>query len=299
MERFAGNPILRPVVEHAWESREVFNAGAIYLEGKVHLLYRAIGNDGVSRLGYAASTNGFTFDERLPDPIFEPASDAEKDGCEDPRLSIVEGQLLMTYTALREEAHLQSFQISQTSIAVEDFIHKKWSWGPRRLPFPGIRNKDAVVFPQKVNGRYAMLHRIEPDLCIAFSDDLEKWCDIMSVMKPRGDGWDNSKIGVAGSPIKLKEGWLVIYHGANVERLYSLGFALLDLDHPERVLYRSKEHILAPKEDYERFGKVPNVVFSCGNVVLDGKLFVYYGAADSVLCVATKSLDELLSFIRK
>ena len=84
-----------------------------------------------------------------------------------------------------------------------------------------------------------------------------------------------------------------------MERMYSLGVALLDKDHPEQVLYRSKEHILAPKEDYERFGKVPNVVFSCGNVILDNRLFVYYGGADNVLCVATISMDELLSLIRR
>jgi predicted GH43/DUF377 family glycosyl hydrolase len=299
MERFSGNPILRPIEEHAWESRMVFNAGAIYLEGKVHLLYRAIGNDNVSRLGYATSVDGFSIDERLPNPVFEPTSDTEKDGCEDPRLSEIDGQLIMTYTAFREESHLQVYQISLTTIAIDDFIQKKWNWGIRRLPFPGIRDKNAVVFPQRVNGRFVMLHRIDPDLCIAYSDDLERWCDFMSVMKPRADGWDNSKIGVAGSPIKLKEGWLIVYHGVNVERMYSLGVALLDLDRPERVLYRSKEYILAPREDYERFGKVPNVIFSCGNVVLDNRLFVYYGGADSVLCVATKSLDELLSFIRK
>ena len=92
---------------------------------------------------------------------------------------------------------------------------------------------------------------------------------------------------------------MIVYHGVNVERMYSLGVALLDLNHPERVLYRSKEYVLAPREDYERFGKVPNVIFSCGNVVLDDRLFVYYGGADSVLCVATKSIDEIMSFIRK
>jgi len=299
MERFTVNPILRPIEEHAWESRQVFNPAAIYLNGKVHLLYRAIGNDNISRVGYAASADGFTIDERLPEPVFEPATDSEKNGCEDPRLSEVEGQLLMTYTALREYSHLQVYQIALTSIAKEDFVQKKWNWGTRRLPFPGIRNKDAVVFPEKIGGRYVMLHRIEPDICIAYSDDLTHWCDIMSVMTPQAKGWDNGKIGVAGQPVKIKDAWLVIYHGVSVERLYSLGIVLLDREHPEQVLYRSKEHILAPKEDYERFGKVPNVVFSCGNVVLDGRLFIYYGAADSVVCVATIGLDNLLSLIRR
>jgi predicted GH43/DUF377 family glycosyl hydrolase len=299
MERFAGNPILRPIQGHAWESREVFNAAAVYLDGKVHLLYRAIGNDNISRIGYANSSDGFKIDERLPQPVYEPRSECEKDGCEDPRLTEIEGQLVMTYTALREHSHLQVYQIALTMIAKEDFVQKKWNWKNRRLPFPGIRNKDAVLFPEKIGGRYVMLHRIDPDLCIAYSDDLVHWCDMSSVMTPRGRGWDNWKIGVAGQPIKVNEGWLLVYHGVSVERLYSLGIVLLDGEHPEKVLYRSKKHILTPKEDYERFGKVPNVVFSCGNIVLDGKLFIYYGAADSVVCVATTGLDEVLSHIRK
>ena len=299
MERFSDNPILLPVEEHAWESREVFNAAAIYLDGKVHLLYRALGNDNISRIGYATSLDGYTIKERFEKPVFEPAADSESGGCEDPRLSEVEGQLAMTYTALREYNHLQVYQIALTTITKEDFTNRQWKWGTRKLPFPGIRNKDAVIFPQKINGKYVMLHRIDPDICIAYSDDLIHWCDMMSVMNPQPAGWDNWKIGVAGPPIKINEGWLVIYHGASVERMYSLGIALLDQDHPERVLYRSKEHVLAPKEDYERFGKVPNVVFSCGNVILDNRLFVYYGAADSVLCVATISLDNLLSLIHR
>ncbi len=299
MERFIGNPILRPIEEHAWESREVFNAGAVYLNGKVHLLYRAIGNDNISRIGYANSNDGFNIDDRLPNPIYEPRAECEKDGCEDPRITQIDGQLIMAYTALREYSHLQVYQIALTTITEEDFTQNNWNWGSRKLPFPGIRNKDAVIFPQMVGGRYAMLHRIDPDLCIAYSNDLVHWCDIMSVMTPQATGWDNWKIGVAGQPIKINEGWLVVYHGVSVERIYSLGIALLDGEHPEQVLYRSKEHILAPKEDYERFGKVPNVVFSCGNIVLDGKLFIYYGAADTVVCVATIGLDNLLSLIHR
>jgi beta-1,2-mannobiose phosphorylase / 1,2-beta-oligomannan phosphorylase len=299
MERFFDNPILLPIQKHPWESREVFNAATIYLDGKVHLLYRAIGNDNISRLGYATSLDGYTIKERFEKPVFEPAADSEKNGCEDPRLSYVDGQLVMTYTALREDNHMQVYQIALTTIAKEDFINRQWNWGIRKLPFPGIRNKNAVIFPEKVNGRYVMFHRIDPDLCVAYSDDLTKWCDFTSVMGPRFEGWDNWKIGVAGTPIKINEGWLIIYHGVSVERMYSLGFALLDAEHPDQVLYRSKEHILAPKEDYERFGKVPNVVFSCGNVVFDDRLFVYYGGADNVLCVATIAMDKLLSLIHR
>ncbi len=299
MERFSDNPILAPIESHPWESREVFNPAAIYLDGKVHLLYRAIGNDGTSRLGYAASLDGYSIKERSPNPVFAPATESEKDGCEDPRLTEVDNQLIMTYTALREYSHQQVYQIAMTTIAKEDFVKQRWNWGPRKLPFPGIRNKDGVIFPQKVKGRYVMLHRIEPDICVAYSDDLQHWCDIACVMGPQVEGWDNWKIGVGGTPIKINEGWVVIYHGVSVDRVYSLGIALLDKDHPEQVLYRSKEHILGPKEDYERFGKVPNVVFSNGNLIIDDRLFIYYGAADSVTCVATMHMNDLLSLIHR
>lgn len=297
MERYSGNPILKPIEEHSWESREVFNPAAIYVGGKVHILYRAIGNDNISRIGYATSSDGFSIDERLPEPIFQPEMDSEKDGCEDPRITAIDDQLTLIYTALSEYNHLQVYQVAISSISKTDFLAKNWNWGPRRLPFPGIRNKDGVIFPRRCQNRYVMLHRIDPDICIAYSDDLIRWCDLSAVMRPLGQGWDNWKIGVAGTPIEINEGWLVVYHAVSIEKFYSLGIVLLDKEHPEQVLYRSSENILAPVADYERFGKVPNVVFSCGNVVLDNKLFLYYGAADSVVCVATIGMDELLSHI--
>jgi predicted GH43/DUF377 family glycosyl hydrolase len=97
----------------------------------------------------------------------------------------------------------------------------------------------------------------------------------------------------------MKDYWLVVYHGVSVERIYSLGIILLDADKPERVLYRTRKAILAPKRDYERFGKVPNVVFTCGNVVIGDELFVYYGAADSSICLAKIQLEKLLSSLRQ
>ena len=101
-----------------------------------------------------------------------------------------------------------------------------------KLPFPGIRNKDAVLFPKKIGGRYVMLHRIEPDLCIAFSDDLEHWRDISSVMAPQVTGWDNSKIGVAGTPIKMNDYWMVIYHTASVWAVFTLAASFFGFREP-------------------------------------------------------------------
>jgi predicted GH43/DUF377 family glycosyl hydrolase len=294
MKRSPDNPILLPIATNDWESKEVFNAAAIGAGKQVHILYRAIGNDGISRIGYASSSDGYRIDQRLPVPVFEPNNKAEPMGCEDPRLTLLGDQIVMSYTALSEIDHEQLYQISLTSIAVDDFLNKRWTWKERLLPFRGIRNKDAVIFPKRIGGKYVMFHRIEPDMCVAYSDDLRRWYDIKSFMRPRIKSWDCWKVGAAGTPIELNEGWLVIYHGVSFEKIYSLGVLLLDRDDPETILYRSEVPILSPVTDYERFGKVPNVVFSCGNVLLNDEVFVYYGGADSVMCVATFGLAELL-----
>jgi len=294
MKRFQGNPILKPIPEHPWESRMVFNAAAISMNKNIHILYRAIGNDGVSRLGYARSSDGFQIDERLPLPVFEPTLEMERNGCEDPRLTLIDDELFMTYTALSERDYWQLYQICLTSIEAKDFLDKNWSWKDRVFPFRGIRNKDAVVFPRKIDNKYVMFHRFDPDICVAYSDDLTRWYDIRSVIGPRYNSWDSRKVGAAGTPIELNEGWLCIYHGVNHEKVYSLGVVMLDKNDPGKVLSRSEEPILKPTEDYERYGKVPNVVFSCGNVRIDGEVLIYYGGADSVLCVASYELNELI-----
>ena len=294
MKRFKGNPILQPVGSNPWESRRVFNPAVIKAGKRIHLLYRAIGHDGVSRIGYAASSDGYAIDKRLTIPVFKPGTVAEGNGCEDPRLTLLDKEIVMAYTALTEEEHEQIYQIALTSISIDDFLAEKWKWNERLLPFRGVRNKDGVVFPRKVCGQYVMLHRLEPDMCTAYSEDLRRWYDIRAFMRPRPKSWDCWKIGAAGPPIELNEGWLVIYHGVSFEKVYSLGVLLLERDNLENILYRSESPILTPVADYERFGKVPNVVFSCGNVLVDEEVLVYYGGADSVECVATYELNELL-----
>jgi len=267
----------------------VFNPAAVYLDKRVHILYRAIGEDGVSRFGYASSSDGYHIDERLPHPVFEPALPVEKNGCEDPRLTEMEDRCIMTYTAYGD-----IYQIGLTIISIENMQNKKWDWEERFFPFPNIRNKNAVIFPRRVNDRYLMCHRLDPDIYIEYSDDLRTWEDTILLMRPRSGFWDCVKIGVAGPPIELDEGWLLVYHGVDVKRTYRLGVTILDKENPERVVYRSKTPILEPTEDYERFGFVPNVVFSCGTILLDGKLLIYFGCADTVIGVATFDLDEII-----
>jgi predicted GH43/DUF377 family glycosyl hydrolase len=294
MKRFEGNPILQPIESNPWESRLVFNAAVVRVGKQFHIMYRAMGNDGISRIGYAASSDGYVIDERSSIPVFEPGNKAEAYGCEDPRLTLFNDKILMAYTALTETDHEQIYQISLTSISVDDFLRKQWKWSERVLPFRGIRNKDGVIFPRKIGGRYVMFHRLEPDMCVAYSEDFRRWYDIRSLMRPRTKSWDCWKIGAAGPPIELNEGWLVIYHGVSFEKVYSLGVLLLERDNPENILYRSETPILTPVTDYERFGKVPNVVFSCGNALINDEVLVYYGGADSVVGVATYELNELL-----
>ena len=238
MKRFQGNPILKPIPDHSWESRLVFNAATIYLKNNIHILYRAMGNDGVSRLGYAKTADGFHIDERLVQPVFKPAHEVEKNGCEDPRLTIINDKIFMTYTAFAERGYWQLYQISLTSITANDFLDKNWNWKERELPFRGIRNKDSVIFPRKINGKYVMFHRFDPDICIAYSDEMKRWYDIRSVISPRHKSWDSWKIGAAGIPIELNEGWLCVYHGVSYERVYSLGVVLLDKDNKEKILAR-------------------------------------------------------------
>ncbi len=294
MKRFERNPILEPVKSNSWESQSVFNAAAVYGNGLVHIVYRAMGSDNVSRLGYATSADGLNIKERFSQPIFNPVNHAERDGCEDPRLTVIGDQCLMAYTAFRNHDYPVIFQISLTSINLKDFFNREWNWKERTLPFPGVRNKDAVILPCKVDGKYVMFHRIEPSICVAYSEDLKTWHGFKSIMEPRDKMWDSQKIGAGGTPIELNEGYLFIYHGVDEAKHYSLGAALLDKNNPEKVLYRSEKPILTPCETYECVGDVPNVVFSCGNVHIDDNVIVYYGGADKVLCAASYELNELL-----
>lgn len=289
MVRFGGNPILKPIKYHPWESQYVFNPAVVQLGGKIHIFYRAIGEDAISRLGYASSKDGYNIDERLKYPVFGPATSHEKRGCEDPRITMLDGNCIMTYTAYGD-----IYQIGIATISVKNIMGKKWEWDERYFPFPNMRNKNAVIFPRIINDRYVMLHRLDPDIYVAYSEDLRTWNNAKIVMRTRADLWDCVKIGAAGPPIEIDEGWLLVYHGVDYSRTYRLGISVLDKENPENVLYRSREPILEPSEEYERFGLVPNVVFSCGSIRRKDELLIYYGCADSVIGVATFNLNKII-----
>ncbi len=298
LRRYKGNAILTPIEEHEWESRAVFNCAAVYLNGKVHIVYRGMSKEDISQLGYAVSDDGFRIRERLVEPIYRPRGEIEKYGCEDPRISRVGDRLYLSYTAFGETPGMRakvrkSIQIAMTSITIEDFLNRKWNWTAPYYPFPGVDDKGAVIFPEKINGRWVMYHRIPPHIWVAYSQDLRYWHNSDIALSPRYD-WEYYKVGTGAPPIKTEYGWLIIYHAVDRRLTYRLGYAIVAIDDPTRVIYRHPEPILEPELEFETQGEVSNVVFTCGAVLIGDTVFVYYGGADTVICVATAKLDEFL-----
>jgi len=312
------NPIISPNKRNGWESWQTFNPGAVLLDEKIHFLYRAIGHDGISRLGYANSDDGLTISERHPEPAYEHVSSTSKapsfniysyssggswGGCEDPRIVYIDEDdfLYMTYTACDG-----GLRVALTSIKVRDFLKGKWKWKPPKLISPpGEVHKNWVIFPEKIKGKYAILHSINPEISIHYTDSLDfkdgEYIESCYGGKKEGKSWDNWIRGVGPPPIKTKEGWLVFYHAIDKEDpgKYKVGAMLLDLKNPTKILCRSKEPLLEPNEDYENNGFKAGIVYASGAVVKDGILLVYYGAADSYVCVAYNDLEKFLGYLKK
>jgi predicted GH43/DUF377 family glycosyl hydrolase len=305
-------PIISPRPENNWEAWQTFNPGVILLENKVHFLYRAVGEDGLSRFGYARSDDGFIITERLPYSVYEHqltkpafnyysfASGGSFGGAEDPRLVRVneESALYMTYTACDE-----GLRMALTSIAVKDFLRKKWNWKqPVLISPPGEVHKNWVLFPEKIHNKYAILHSISPEIAVAYRDNLEfqEGDYIQSYYDGnhrRKDCWDNWLRGPGAPPIKTNRGWLLFYQAMdeNDPGKYKVGAMLLDLNEPTKVLGRSQEPILEPDKDYENNGFKAGVVYVSGAVIKDGELLVYYGASDSYVSVARANLEKFLT----
>ncbi len=308
MARFEGNPIISPIPEHSWESKYTFNAGAIYVGDKIHILYRAMGDDDTSVLGYASSTDGLHIDERLLEPVYTPREGFEIkhnpgfSGCEDPRITRIDDTIYMCYTAYDG---INNPRIGLSSISVPDFVERKWNWTrPKLISAPGMDNKDSCIMPQKINGNYVVLHRLPPCIWIDFVTDLEfddnHWLGGHPLLTPRVNSWDNLKIGLNGPPEKTEDGWLLLYHGVSKEDVkYRMGAALLDLDNPSKVIARLHNPILEPLTWYENEGYRAGTVFSNGQVIKDGILYIYYGGADKYTAVATTPVDTILTALKK
>jgi len=305
------NLIMMPIADHDWEAWQVFNPGVIVLEDRIHFIYRAIGVDGISCFGYASSPDGFLIDERLPHPVYEHpslnsglnyysfGSGGSFGGAEDARLTRVDNEdnIFMTYTACDE-----GLRVALTSIKVKDFLKKNWQWEkPVLISPPGEVHKNWVIFPEKINGQYAILHSLRPRVLIAYRDNLnfQKGEYINSFYDGYNEetGWEIRIRGAGAPPIKTKYGWLVFYHANDKSdpNKYKVGAILLDLMNPETTLMRSSKPILEPDEPFQSNGFKPGIVYVSGAVVKDGTLFIYYGVADNYICVAWANFDEFLN----
>jgi beta-1,2-mannobiose phosphorylase / 1,2-beta-oligomannan phosphorylase len=315
LAKHLNNPIIQPEKEHEWEAFNTFNPAAVYLDNSVHVLYRAQGFDYISSIGYARSKNGYKIDERLSKPVFTPNESFEDNkkgsvnyeyisgggygGCEDPRVTRLGNKIYMVYVAFDG---WQPPRLAMTSILIKDFLKQRWLWSkPILISPPGVVDKSGCLLPEKINGKYVFFHRIFPNILIDFVDDLifdgkSKWLKGQYSIKVRPDKWDSRKIGVGAPPLKTKDGWLLIYYGVDDrdDSKYHIGAMLLDLKNPTKVLYRTDKPILEPTQDYELTGFKPGIAYPCGAVIINNKLMVYYGGADSVVCVATAELDTFL-----
>ena len=284
-----------------WEDDRTFNPAAVAAGNTIHLLYRAVDANRVSRLGYAESQNGTDISFRSAHPVLEGSADWEEFGCEDPRLTTLDGTYYVTYTAFSRRGP----RIALAS--TKDFMHFE-KYG---LVGPDRDDKDCVLFPERLNGKVAMLHRLDSKIQIAYFDNLdtvidsqEFWreyvahFDDFEIIGPKYR-WEEWKVGVGPPPIKTDRGWLVIYHGVNVQRIYRVGALLLDLDELAKILARTRKPILEPEMEFEKRGLVPNVVFPEGAVIRDGDLLTYYGGADRVSCVAKAQIDDFLDELER
>jgi len=296
--RSTKNPIIEPRPEIAWEIMATFNPGAVNSGEVIHMLYRAVNEHNVSSLGHAITTDGETILDRSREPTLAPVDTWEELGCEDPRITALDGRFYIFYTAYSRRG-------PRVALASTTDFRSYERYG---VVGPDYDDKDAALFPELIRGKFAVVHRIEPNIELAFYDSIKqmervsqnpysknylKRIEANTIMKPKWK-WEEKKVGIGPPPIRTNAGWIVIYHGVDSNTVYRAGAALLDLENPFRVIARTPEPILEPEEAFERVGVVPNVVFPEGAVVVKDDLKVFYGGADRVCCVASIPMKLLI-----
>lgn len=345
LAKLSDNPIMSPLSENSWEAVAAFNPTVFEHDGKIHILYRAMGHEAISTVGYAVSSDGINIDERLSNPIYVPRAEFEGvagvefdchttpkymsgggwGGCEDARVTVIDNKVYILYAAFNGH---QEPEVAISSIPLKDFMARKWTnWtmpqlitcsrvetkNPKAVKYvkldrPGVKytgEKDATILPEKVDGKYVIFHRIWPNIVVDFVDSLDfdgkTFLRGEHIIPVRPDMWDSFKICIAATPIKIKEGWLVIYNAVDKKDMskYKLGAMILDKNNPTKVLYRSSQPILEPEEHYENGGLKYGIVFAGGALIKDGELYVYYGGSDQHTCIATHDLADFVAKLKK
>jgi len=295
VQRYSKNPILTKK-QVPYPVATVHNAGVTKFENKYMMLFRSHLLNGRSIIGLAESKNGYDF-KVCPEPFLTPATEGnfkiyEEYGVEDPRITFINNEYLITYSAYSR------YGVRTGLAKTGDFKSVQ-----RLSIITEADYRNTIIFPEKFNGLYARLDRPHSDISpwsvwISYSPDLKYWGESKLVMKPLQYHWDEMKIGPGAPPIKTGKGWLNIYHGVFETMdgsVYRLGVALHDLIDPSIIVGIGDNWILQPEEPYELTGYVHNVVFSCGAVPEDdGTVKIYWGGADSVMCLGTALIDELV-----
>ena len=302
--RYKGNPILT-AADWPYPINTAFNPGATLLaDGTTLLLCRIEDRKGSSHLCSARSRNGFDGWEVDSIPSLMPSPDEHPEeawGIEDPRITYLPeiGRYAVTYTSFSSTGPGVSLALT------EDFRHFE-----RLGQIMPPENKDAALFPRRIGGYWALIHRpviggSHAHIWVSYSPDLTFWGMHKTVLSARpGPWWDSARVGLACPPIETEDGWLVIYHGVKTTvagAIYRLGLALLDLGDPRRCLARSNRWVMTPEAPYELVGDIHNVVFPCGytrNPINNDILNIYYGGADNCIAVATANINDLLDFLR-
>lgn len=328
--------ILSPT-NREFENNGVLNPG-IYQEGNtVHILYRAVQEGNLSTIGYAKTEGPIKIVERLEHPLIIRDFDYEKHGVEDPRIVKIEDTYYITYTAYdginamgalatsKDLIHFEKHGIITPKINYQEYEKLILCCGAKLNPkyhhyynlfaqiglvgdeFRFLRDKDLTFFPRKINGKFALLHRIWPGIQIVYFDhweDLTKsfWENYIKnlsdfiVIDPKGV-FEVSYIGAGGPPIETKNGWLMIYHGVQESLkgvIYHAKAALLQLDKPENEIARLDLPLFSPTKQWEIEGTVNDVVFPTGQALFGDDLYIYYGAADKHIAVAKININELI-----
>ncbi|HEY6019345.1 MAG TPA: hypothetical protein VIY48_05400 [Candidatus Paceibacterota bacterium] len=331
LARLHKNPVLEPDATHWWESEAVFNPAAFVHNNKIHLLYRALGHDGVSRIGYAVSDDGIHF-KRFATPAYDPseeslglATKARKQakqhdrnvlsyenfqydravasgggwgGSEDPRAVVIDDEVWMTFTAFEGWENVR-MTLTRSPIDTSETGLFNWDKGIYLSP-PGEVQKNWILFPEKIRGKFALITNVYPEIEITYFDpatiEREGYIQSKFTRKARTGHWDTWIRGAGAPPLKTKYGWLLLYHAIDEKDpgKYKVGAMLLDLKNPKKVLYRATEPILEPDEWYENDWK-PGVVYATGAVIFNGDLIIYYGGGDKFVAAARENLDDFAS----
>jgi predicted GH43/DUF377 family glycosyl hydrolase len=307
LTRHSKDPIIKPRQNIWWESKAVFNPGVAVYDNKIQMIYRAVGSDGISRFGYCNSADGINFSDFKYIPVFESNERdyLERLGCEDPRITEINGIFYIVYTGAslyRANEPEKLYYLSRAPwrtrvslLATKDF--KKFD--KVGVILKNIDDKDGALFPDKFNNQYMLLHRVWPNICLSYSKNIKSFSKGIVIIKPRKEYWDNYSIGAGAQPLKTPLGWLLFYHGMDNKKVYRLGIIVLDINNPEKILYRSSKPIFEPECDFEKNGVVSNVVFTSGVVEYNNKYMVYYGGADQSIGLAYIEKDKLLTEIER